>query len=418
MFAVLQNRAYALLWLSSLISTLGDWLLLVALPLAVLAFSGSALATGLTLLSATFPMVLFSPLAGVLVDRLDRRRLMVICDLSRAALLPGLLLVHDTQHLWIVYTVTFLMAMARQLFDPAARAVLPLLVQQTLLVRAGVLLSIAADAVRLIGPALGGLLYAASGVQLVVWLDVLSFLFSALLIAGMRMPPCDAARPVLREAEDWRLSWRQGWKLGWRRVKRSPTLRVLLLADALSSVKQGSYNVLNVVFVVEVLHAGAIGRGLISSAQALGGLLGGLLVGYLAARWRTRWPIGLGLIGNGACMLVLFALQSYPVTLALSALCGLPVMVAGVMLTVTIQKTAPASVLGRVFGIFGGVGGLALLLSEGAASVLGDHVSVVLLLSVGAGFELLAGVVVLTALKPQRTSRREAGGAISAGPGR
>lgn len=393
MFTVLRDRNYALLWLSSLISTLGDWLLQVALPLTVLSISGSALATGLTLLSATLPLVLFAPLAGVLADRLDRRRLMIACDLIRAALLPGLLLVHDPGQLWIVYVVTFLLSLARQLFDPASRALLPQLLDGARLVRAGALLSVAGDAVRLVGPALGGLLYATSGLQLLVWLDVLSFLLSALLIAGVRRSDVRVAVSTRQEGGDWRP--------GWRRVWRSPTLRVLLLADVLSSVKEGTYNVLGVVFVVEVLHAGATGRGWISSAQALGGILGGLLVGHFGARWKARWPVGLGLIGNGVCLLALFLLQSYPAALALSALCGLPVMAAGVMWTATVQRSAPPRLLGRVFGVFGVVGGLSLLLSQGVASALGDRVSVVLLLSVGAGFELLAGVLVLTALRPR-----------------
>jgi MFS family permease len=245
MFTVLRTRSYARLWLSSLISTLGDWLLLVALPLSVLTLSGSALATGLTLLSATLPTVLFAPLAGALADRWDRRRLMIACDLSRAALLPMLLLVHDTRHLWIVYTVTFLMSMVRKLFDPASRAMVPQLLDGSRLVRAGALLSIAGDAARLVGPALGGVLYAASGLRLVVWLDVLSFLCSALLIAGVRVSSPKEAVPAPHGSEDGRL--------GWRRVWRSPALRVLLLADVLSSVKEGSYNVLGVVSIAEVL---------------------------------------------------------------------------------------------------------------------------------------------------------------------
>lgn len=399
MFTVLRNRNYALLWLSSLISTLGDWLLLVALPLFVLALSGSALATGLTLLSATLPLVLFAPLAGVIADRVDRRRLMIMCDLIRAALLPALLLVHDLRQLWIIYTVTFLLALARQLFDPASRALLPHLLDGAVLVRAGALLSVAGDAVRLVGPALGGVLYAANGLGLVVWLNVLSFLLSAVLIAGVRLP---AAQPALSTRGDG-----GDWRLGWRRVWRSPTLRVLLLADLLSSVKEGTYTVLGVVFVVDVLHAGATGRGLIGSAQALGGILGGLLIGHFGARWKARWPVGLGLIGNGACLLTLFLLQSYPAALALSALCGLPVMAAGVMWTATVQNSAPPRLLGRVFGVFGTLGGLSLLLSQGVASALGDRVSVVLLLSVGAGFELLAGVLVLVALRPRRRADLE-----------
>ena len=406
MLNVLRDRNFALLWSSRLVSTLGDWLLLIALPLYVLHLTDSALSTGLTLLSVTLPQVLFSPLAGALADRLDRRRVLIACDLLRAALLPGLLLVHSETSLWLLYTVTFGVSLTGQLFEPTAQALMPQLLGPQALVPAGALNASAQNATRLIGPALGGLVYSSSGLPMVVMADVISFVLSALLIVGVRLPAVGSTELTKQHLPRHQAG--ADWRLGWRRIQRNPTLRVLLLVDLLSSVKEGTYNVLGVVFVIEVLHAGATGRGLIGSAQALGGLIGGGLVGYAGHRWPPRWTIGLGLLGNGACLLTLFLLQSYPAALLLSALCGLPVAAAGIRTMTTLQSSAPPQMLGRVFGVFGAAGGLALLTSQGAASLLGERVGIVRLLSVGASFELLAGLVALAWLPLRRKANAAA----------
>ncbi|HEX5691379.1 MAG TPA: MFS transporter, partial [Roseiflexaceae bacterium] len=107
MFATLRQRNFLLLWLGGLISFAGDWVLIIALPVFVYDMTGSALATGAMFMAQTLPRLLFSSLAGVFVDRWDRKRTLVITNLVQAAVLPLLLLVHSPSQLWLLYLVAF-----------------------------------------------------------------------------------------------------------------------------------------------------------------------------------------------------------------------------------------------------------------------------------------------------------------------
>ena len=161
MLAVLRQRNFALFWLGQLISVFGDWILLVALPFYIFDLTGSALATGAMFMASNLPRVLLGSVAGVFVDRWDRRRTMIAADLSRAALMLTLLTVHSVHWLWIVYLVAFTQATIAQFFNPAKNAVIPLLVGETDLIAANSLNSLSSELTRLTAPALGGLLFGA-----------------------------------------------------------------------------------------------------------------------------------------------------------------------------------------------------------------------------------------------------------------
>ena len=110
MLAVLRRRDFVLLWLGQLVSVVGDWILLIALPFFVYQETGSVLATGALFATETLPRLLLGSVAGVFVDRWDRRRTMVVADLLRAAALLPLLLVPLADWLWVVYPIGLLEA--------------------------------------------------------------------------------------------------------------------------------------------------------------------------------------------------------------------------------------------------------------------------------------------------------------------
>src|SRR6201986_749013 len=101
MLATLRQRNFALLWFGSLISFVGDWVLLIALPVYIYDLTGSTLATGAMFIAQTLPRLLFGSLAGVFVDRWDRRWTMIVANLACTAVLP----VHSVADLWIVYLI-------------------------------------------------------------------------------------------------------------------------------------------------------------------------------------------------------------------------------------------------------------------------------------------------------------------------
>lgn len=125
MIAVLRQRNFSLLWFAGLISMIGDWMLRIALPVYIFELTNSTLATGLMFMVSTLPRLLFGSIAGVFVDRWDRRRTMIAANFLMALGLLPLLLVNSLDSLWIIYVVAFVQALISQFFGPAENALLP-----------------------------------------------------------------------------------------------------------------------------------------------------------------------------------------------------------------------------------------------------------------------------------------------------
>src|SRR5712692_1752341 len=160
MFNVLRQRNFALLWFGQLISLIGDWVLFIALPFYVYELTGSTLATGVMFIAQLLPRLLLGSVAGVFVDRWDRKRIMIIADVLRGFVLLLLLVVRSPEWLWAVYLVAFVQSAIGQFFIPAKSAIIPLLVGEQDLIEANSLNAVSDSLTRPIGPALGGVLMA------------------------------------------------------------------------------------------------------------------------------------------------------------------------------------------------------------------------------------------------------------------
>jgi len=200
------------------LSVVGDYFLFIALPFFVYERTGSALATGAMFAAETLPRLLFGSLAGVFVDRWDRKKTMIVADLSRAAILLPLLAVAAGGPVWLVYVVAFVEATVSMFFLPAKDALIPNLVDERHLTAANSLNSMGEQIPSLAGPLLVGL----GGLVL---LDISSYLVSAVLISlisarsvvAAAEPPGDAPETVQLTASVWVDALRE-WLEGLRLV--------------------------------------------------------------------------------------------------------------------------------------------------------------------------------------------------------
>jgi MFS family permease len=409
--ATLRQRNFALLWLGGLISLIGDWALLVGLPIYIFLLTRSVLATSILLLAERVPGVLLGSVAGVFVDRWDRKRTMVIANLLLALGLLPLLLARTADLVWIVYAVALAESCVQQFFTPAESALLPALVGKEHLVAANSLNSVSANLARLVGPALGGVVAGLLGLTGIVLVDAASFLIAGVLIALITIAVGPAAAPDARAASTdaggiiW--VWRE-WVAGLRAILSDRTLSVLLGVAAFTALGEGVFGVLFPVFVSRVLHGGAPQIGELMSAQAVGGLLGGLLVGMAGRRVMSRWSIGLCGTAFGLIDLAIFNSPAFfPVfwlSVGLFVAVGIPGigMLAGVQSLA--QATAPADYRGRVFGAYGALAGLLGLIGTVIAGTVTDQFGVVPVLNIqGVGY-VLAGMALL-ALLPRHKER-------------
>ncbi|MET8005558.1 MFS transporter [Nonomuraea glycinis] len=399
MLAVLRRRDFTLIWLGGLISEIGDWLLLIALPVYVYMLTSSTLTMATVFILELVPAVAFGSLAGVLVDRWDRRVTMVTVAVAQGLLLLPLLAVQHSDQLWIVYLIAPVQALLAQLFEPARSAALPALVPDSELVAANGLMGLGANVARLVGSSLGGLAVASGGLTTVVIGDTVTYLLAALIIAIARLPARGAGHASGAERPTLFRAWYEGmvFMIGRRDVRN------LLLSVAAGSIAQGMFLVLFVVFVSDVLHGDSTDVGVLRGVQAIGGIIGGFVVAWLGARVSHRSLIAGGALAIGLLSLAIWNSSSLTHAIAvygfLFVLAGIPGIANSTGVFALLQQFVPHLYLGRVMAafltVFGGFQALGMLV----AGLAGGLVDTVVLLDLQAGCYLIAAVLAYVGLR-------------------
>lgn len=373
---ILINRDFALLWVGQIVSSIGDFALSATLvlwivtrlavnePWAPLAVSGEFLAL-------TIPVVLFGPLAGVFVDRWDKRRTMLTMDLARA-LLVGLLALLATSlgnslpPAWLlagVYGVVALSSICSQLFNPSRLALIGDLVSPEQQPRASSLMFMTVSLGVTIGPALAAPLYIAYGPVIALAFDALSFLVSFAALWALRAPKGARSKTtaggVLGELAS-----------GLRYFFRHRGLRTLLIVTALTLAGSSAINTLGIFFLTTNLQSPAAYFGLLSAATGIGVLVGSVCAVWIVPRLgpvRSFW-ISVLVVGG---LIVVYARQTdFIWAVGLLLLLGLPSAALNVAIGPLILAYTPRAMVGRAAAIFTPATSLAAALSAALAGYL------------------------------------------------
>ncbi|MEI8412629.1 MULTISPECIES: MFS transporter [unclassified Kribbella] len=392
-----RQRDYRLVLSAGLVSLTGDWILRTGLAFQVYVLTGSTLASGGLLLSSFVPMVVLGSLAGVFIDRWDRRRTMIVTNLLHAILLLPLLAVRDESAIWIVYAVVLVQSCLQQFFRPAEQSLIPVLVEPRQLVTANALNSQSSDIARLVGAGIGGLLAGLGGLPLLAIVDAATFLVAMGLIVRVRHR---VVRTLTQSASGAIQRLKAEWTEGIRLCVTGPAMRLLFVFCLVTGVGEGVMSTLFAPFVSAELGGDGTAYGLIVSSQAVGGIVGGLVAAAVGSRLpaATMWGAGAFLFG-----LIDLALFCYPLVwhsvipaFVCMIIVGLPgaFTVAG-MMTVLQRRTEDAS-RGRIFGAISAAEGVAVLIGIASAGVLGDLVGIIpVLVFQGLGY-VIGGAVILS----------------------
>ena len=408
MWETLRQRDFSLLWVAGLISLTGNWMLNIALPVTVYQMTGSALAVGGMLLARTLPGILFSSIAGVFVDRWERRRTIVVVNLLLALSILPLLLVSSAEWLWLIYIVSFVQSTLNQFFVPAENALLPLLSDPKLLVSANALNALNNNLARLVGPALGGLIAPLLGLSGVVAIDVVTYVAAAVLAALISVTSHPGKSAVINAMSSTEIfsEWRDGIRLIWR----ERTVRILFILSTLPAIGESVMYVLFVPFVTEVLHGDAFHVGGLMSAQAVGGLIGGVVISWVAIRVKTPRLLGVSAVIFGLVDLVLFNYSTFFtglwVAYVLLVLAGPLVVGIGASYDTLLQTSVEDAYRGRVFGTFALTRSLFTLIGIAFAGFAADIVGIVPVINVQAYAYTLVGLMCLIAFRERALQRK------------
>jgi DHA3 family macrolide efflux protein-like MFS transporter len=379
------DARFAAFWLAQAVSLFGDRLHQVALGVLVYAVTESPLATGLVFLAATLPNILLGPIAGTFVDRWEHRTTLIASDLIRAALVVVLPFAALANILY-VYPIVFLITTVSLFFRPAKVALVPRIVPERDLLAANSATWTADTLADIAGFPLAGLLVAflgaaglaANGLALAFLLDAVTYLLSALLVAGIVVPPL--ARSAVPRVTGALRTFAAELGAGWRFLRRTPALFQNTLISAASMSSIGVTLALTVVYARDALDGRFIAYpesyAAIETALGVGNLVGGLAVGAIGARFRKGWLVVIGFVVMGLATVLLGLTSNVLIALAAAAGIGVANLVWLVPTqTIFIERT-PVGILGRVVAFRGAFVYGSMTLAMAAAGLLAESYAV------------------------------------------
>ena len=392
MFAVFRRRDFTLLWVAQLISTAGSSLTSLAAGIYVWRATESTLAVGLTLMVTAIPSLVVGLLAGVYVDRHDRKKIMVVTNLLQALMVGLIAVVIGIEAIALpgLYLLMLADAGIRQFFDPAHDSLIPEVASDEELAAANSFLSIASFGSTAVGFAGAGLLAGSVGLQWAFILDAVSFLFSAGCIALMGrypMPKPDEDASVRVIAANL--------KAGMATLVGTPIIRSIFIVAALMFFSFGLWNVLLLPFSLKVLGATEFQYGLQEGLTSVGFVVGSFFMArYSKLLPEPAWMV-LAMAGMGVCGVLYGLSTQVVVAIVIVMISGFFNAPSAIARSTLLQRNTPREMRGRVFAAFFVLRDVVFLLGMAAAG-LADVIDIRLLVVVS-GILLLgaAGLVLV-----------------------
>ncbi|HSS72887.1 MAG TPA: MFS transporter [Gaiellaceae bacterium] len=329
-------------------SVMGQWAYSVAV--AVYAYeAGGAKAVGVVTLIRTIPAAIAAPFLSTLADRLPRIAVMSTTSIGRALAIggAGVVVLSDGPE-WAVYTLAGVAAILATVFLPAESALLPELARNPEELTAANVTRSTIDSVgSFVGPAIGGVLLAATSAGWVFLVTAATFVWGAVIVSLIRTE--ERAKGEGEHAETERLL--HSAAAGFKAIAAERRLRLVIVLYSAQTVVAGALGVLVVVTALDLLDQGESGVGLLNAASGVGGIVGALIAFALVGRKRLASDFGLGIVLWGAPLVLIGAWPNTAVALLALGVLGLGNTLVDVAGLTLLQRTAPPAVIGRVFGV-------------------------------------------------------------------
>ena len=371
---LLGSSSFFRLWLAQVVSSLGDWIGLFAILTLTARIGGGAPETAIALVMSArmIPGFFLASVGGVLVDRWDRRKVMVCCDVGRALTLATLPWV-DT--VWGLFLASLVLEVLTLLWSPAKEASVPNLVKPEKLATANsfslaaaygtfpiasALFASLTKVAEIIGRNAGALDFLQlSQESLAIYFDVMTFLLSAALIWSLTLP---RARPAERAPIDLTRTFTE-IKEGWRFIGTQPTVRSVMIGLGTGLIGGGMIAPLGPIYANQVLHAGAAGFGLLLTALGMGLAVGVVGLSTVQNRVPHERLFPWMLVGSGVSMLVAVSMSSLGLTMAFIAVMGLCAGAVYVLGFTILQEGVDDELRGRTFATLYTLSRLCMLIS-------------------------------------------------------
>ncbi len=393
MFAVFRKRDFSLLWLAQLVSTAGSALTDLAAGIWIYRETGSALAVGLTLMATAVPSLIVGLLAGVYVDRHDRKRILMVTCLVQAVIVALIAVVIGIESIAVfgLFGLILLNAGVKQFFDPAHDSLIPEMASDEELSSANAFLSIAGFGSTAIGFAAAGLLASTVGIYWAFIIDAATFVFSAGCIALMGrypMPVPDEEASVAVIVANLRS--------GLATLFGTPIIRSLFVVGALMFFSFGLWNVLLLPMSIRVLGATEFEYGLQEGLTSVGFVAGSFFMARFAGRLAEPVWIVIAMFGMAASGILYGLATSIPFAILMVMISGFFNSPSSISRATLLQRNTPREMRGRVFSAFYVMRDVIFLFGMAGAG-LADIVDIRLMIIVASSLLIVSGLFTLVA---------------------
>ncbi|MBI3209042.1 MAG: MFS transporter [Candidatus Solibacter usitatus] len=347
-----ENRNYRYTWLGQVVSETGDHFNNVAVFSLAVRHSNSGVVVAGVLLSRAISAILAGPFAGVLLDRMDRKRIMIISDLVRAAVALGFILAADASSSTLLYVLSAMLMAASPFFTSGRAAILPAIASKEELHTANSLTQTTQWSTLTLGALLGGASVMQFGHQWAFFLNAISFLFSAWCISRLRVPggTFQAQRKAITEADVAR-PW-QEYADGLRYMRSVPLIAGIAVINLGWATGGGAAQILFSLFGENVFHRGASGIGTIWGCAGIGLLIGGFIAHRIGPRLSFtayKRAVMVCYLVHGSAYVVFSQVSSFGWALVFIAISRGAVAVSSVLNVSHLLRLLPDEYRGRVF---------------------------------------------------------------------
>ncbi len=389
--AVLRQPKFNVLLGSEAVSLIGDRLVAVALIMLVYESTSSASSVSTLMMLKALPALILGSAAGAMVDRLNRKWVMVASNLVQGSLI---LLIPFTNSLRVVYGIYLIMSIVNQLFIPARAATIPDLVPEKQLITANSLFSMAYVGAIALGPAIGGFVIDRFGLDAAFFIDSITFFVPALAVGLLILPR--RTQPLNKN------NFLSDMKAGFAYVRTRSDVMAGLLMSSMVYFATGALSVLGVVIAKETLGVGAGGYGMMMSSMGAGLLLGAIMMGKWGAQVERTRLAAIGAVIAGVTVALLPHAANLYIALLIAAVSGVGMVMVQASSNTTFQ-TAPEQLRGRVLGVSQALLGASSFLAMGLSGFAEEWIGLTAVLAIAGLAALLPGLLIWMRYKPAQS---------------
>lgn len=381
---ILVNREFLKLWIGLTQSRLGTLVNLVALSLYVYQKTHSGFAVGKLEIATALPSVIVGFIAGSVVDRFNKKWVMISSDVIRALLF---LVMGFVTSIPPIYVIIFFASLVSLFFAPAYSAVIPQIMDKDHLMETNSISQMSQQIVRIVGPGLAGVMFMKLGFKFICIFNSVTYVISAFIILLVNLPSVSKEKKRWGNLKAPLIDIVEGVKY----VKNDRLIASIVVISGALQLGAGAINVLMVMFVKEVLHGSDAIYGMLISVVAIGSLLGTFTT-WFRGKLSEDTVIKYSLLALGFS--ILSASLSSNVSLALSffAVVGISQTILNISISTLLQQHVPQEVMGRTFAGMDILTQVCLLISMGMGSMFADIIGVRMIYIIGSAVALITAL--------------------------